>query len=223
MATSGETDFVETAGDLIHSAAREIGAISMGAELEDAEMDECLKRLSRMLKSWSTQANLFREWSGTLTLTPNVGAVSLPPDLRDISTVRLVLTGGQTRPLAPWNRDQYFSIPNREQPGNPIAYYWSHQADADILYVWPVPTKTITLELTYSGHAQTVTSALETIDLPQEWNEAVVYNLASRIASIFGASQISPAAVQRCDAIGQALYQRLLDVDRPDSYYFERY
>jgi hypothetical protein len=89
------------------------------------------------------------------------------------------------------------------------------------IYVWPVPSTDITLELDYSRAAETVTDPSETVDIPEDWQEAVVMGLAGRCASMFGITRIDPGTVQRIDAKASSLYQRLLDRDRPDSYYFE--
>jgi hypothetical protein len=221
MPTSGTSEWVVTAGDLIHSAAREIGAIAMGDELEDSEMDEAQVRLNNMLKSWSVEGNLFRETTGTLTITGGTGAATLPDDIRDVMTARHVLSTTNRRALARWNRDQYYAIPNRSAVGNPVAFYLSNQLGGQSLYVWPVPVANITLELDYGRRVETVTAPEEDLDIPQEWNEAVMYGLAARMSSMFGATKLDPATVQRVDVVARDLYQRLLDADRPDSYYFE--
>jgi hypothetical protein len=38
---------------------------------------------------------------------------------------------------------------------------------------------------------------------------------------MFGTTRIDPGTVQRVEGQAQMLYQRMLDADRPDSYYFE--
>jgi hypothetical protein len=59
------------------------------------------------------------------------------------------------------------------------------------------------------------------LDIPPEWHEAVLYGLASRSAGIFGTTMLDPAKVSRCDTQAKTSYERMLDSDRPDSYYFE--
>jgi hypothetical protein len=87
--------------------------------------------------------------------------------------------------------------------------------------VWPVPADDIALEVDYSKVAETVTDPSETVDVPEEWTEAVILGLASRCASMFGTTRIDPATVQRIDSKAAQIYMRLLDRDRPNSYFFE--
>jgi len=197
----------------------ELGELSQGEDPSGEEMEDGILRLNAMLRSWSGEGNLFREASGTLTLLAGVASGTLPADVRDVSSVRYV--GSFNRPLAQWNRGQFYSVPNRTQAGTPIAYYVSETISGKTLTVWPVPSTDATLELDYSRVAQTVTDPSETVDVPEDWQEALILGLASRLASMFGTTETAPAKVQRIDVRAQALYQRLLDRDRPDVYVFE--
>lgn len=223
MPTSGTTVLELTAGDACKSAAVELGAIGVADELEDSEREEMFRRFNSMLNSWAVEANLFREMTATLTITSATGAASLPSDVRDVNSVRHIVSSTNKRLLTPWNRDQYMSLPNRATVGNPTIYYYGQGAETDALRIWPVPAADITLELDYSRRAYSITASEETIDVPQEWHEAVWMGLASRCASMFGATRIDPATVQRVDGRAEYLYQRMLDADRPDSYFFEPY
>jgi hypothetical protein len=125
--------------------------------------------------------------------------------------------------MGQWNRDQYYMLPNRTQTSSsgPSIWYAQKTTSGITIYVWPVTSTDIDLELDYNATVQTVTDPSETIDVPQEWQEFLILGLASRCASMFGTTRVDPATVQRIDGRASALYQRLLDRDRPDSYYFE--
>lgn len=220
MTTSGETAWVVTARDIAKHAMHELGVLSLGEEPESAELEGCLVRLNAMLKSWSTKANLFREATGELTIPAGDASGTLPPEIRDISSVRVVVSATQERQLYPWARSQYLSLPNKAATGSPTAYYVSQQAGGDVLHVWPVSATELTLKIDYSRTAETVTNGAETLDIPQEWHEAVYLGLAARIAGMFGATRIDPGTVANVTARAEALYQQLLDSDRPDAYYF---
>lgn len=219
MSVSGVTDWPLTAGEIVTQAMYELGELSQGEDPSGEEMEDGLLRLNAMLRSWSGEGNLFREASGTLTLPAGTASGTLPADVRDVSSVRYV--GSFNRPLAQWNRSQFYSVPNRTQTGTPIAYYVSESISGRTLTVWPVPSAGATLELDYSRVAQTVTDPSETVDVPEEWQEALILGLASRLASMFGTTETAPQKVARLDSRAQALYQRLLDRDRPDTYTFE--
>ncbi len=221
MTTSGITDWAMTAGDLITRALKELGVLSSGGAPDADEMSDGIDTLNFMLKSWAGEANVFREASGTIIVPGGTGAVTLPESYRDLNSVRHVVSATNHRPLMMWNRAQYYSLPNRATVGNPTCYYLGQTAGADELRIWPVPAADVTLDLDYSRGAQIVTLPTETVDVPQEWYETVVYGLASRLANMFGASRLDPNAVGVVTQRAEMLYSLMLDRDRPESYFFE--
>jgi hypothetical protein len=221
MPTSGETDWVITAGDLVTSAMRELGVIAAGMEPEDTEMTEALRRLIGLLSTWAGESNLWRESLAEITITGGTGAATLPTDVRDVMTARHIVSATYKRQLGKWNRDQFYSLPNRTTAGNPTIFYYSQQTGGDVLRIWPVPAANITLEIDYGRAPYVVTAPEEELDLPQEWFEAALYGLAARCANMFGATKLDSANVQRVTAQAATWYQKLLDRDRPDSYFFE--
>ncbi len=223
MTTSGVTDWQVTAGDLIADAMVELGVLSSGETPEASELSDGMKRLNFMLKSWAGEANLFRETTGTVVITGGTGAGTLPQGVRDVSSVRHVVSATYERPLQQWNRSQYYMIPNRATVGNPSAYYLGSTVDGDEIRIWPVPAAAVTLHIDYSRGAEIVTDATETVDVPQEWYETVLYGLASRMANMFGAGRLDPSVVAMVTQRGEQLYGQMLDRDRPDSYFFEPY
>lgn len=223
MPTSGVTAWSMTALQICTAAAQEIGVLGAGEALSANEISDCLVRLNSLLKTWSTKGNLFREATGTVTIPADEASGTLPAGIRDISQARLVVSATYERPLQAWNRAQYFQIPNRAASGDPTAYYFSKGVGVPTLYVWPVPTEETTVKIDYARTAETVTAGSETIDIPQEWNEAVIKNLAVRISNMFGATRADPAAIQKVMAEARELETQFYDHDRPDSYVFEPY
>jgi len=221
MTTSGVTEWGLTAAAVIRQAMVELGVLNGGDEPEATEEADAMLRLNAMLKTWGGEANLFREATGTLVIVGGSGAGALPSEVRQVNSVRHVSSATYQRPLLEWNRDQYFSLPNRTAVGNPTMYYLSKTPLVWEIRVWPVPATDITLHIDYSRAVETVTDVEETLDIPQEWQEAVILGLAARCASMFGTTRLDPGTVQRIDAASAAMYQKLLDRDRPDSYYFE--
>lgn len=219
MSTSGITDWPLTVGDIVKQAMYELGELSQGDDPDGEEMEDGILRLNAMLRSWSGEGNMFREASATVALSAGTASAALAADVRDVSSVRYV--GSYNRPLAAWNRGQFRSLPNPAQTGTPVAYYVSETISGRTINVWPVPSVDCVLDLDYSRVAQTVTDPSETVDVPEEWQEALILGLASRLAPMLGTTETAPAKVARIDSRGQAIYQRLLDRDRPDVYVFE--
>lgn len=221
MTVSTNPNWTQTVGQICLSAAMELGAVGLGDTLDSAEEAEMATRLNSMLAKWSIDANLFREATMTVTVTGGTGMAVLPASVRDIRSIRYIQASTNKRILAVWNRDEYFQLPNRSQAGFPMAAYFSKQIGGGVLYLWPVPAANVDLELDYNRSFFFAEGPEQELDIPPEWHEAALYGLASRSAGIFGTTQLDPQKVARCDAQARESYQRVLDSDRPDSYYFE--
>lgn len=221
MTTSGITDFDLTARSFIKQAMVELGVLSSGEEPEAEEASDAMLRLNAMLKSWGSEGNLFREASGTVTVPGGTGAGTLPGSVKEVVSARLVVSSTNYRQLARWNRAQYYQIPNRAAVGNPTVFYATEGLSQDAIYIWPVPAADVDLHLDYYRAAEIVTDLAQTVDVPQDWAETVIKNLAVRCSSMFGAERIDPQTIANLRAEAAYLYQARLDEDRPDSYFFE--
>jgi hypothetical protein len=224
MPTSGETSWSLTAGDLIKCSLVELGVVSMGEEPELSEYNEATNRLNGLLKYLATKGAMYRDATTTVTVVGGTGLVVLPVTVRDVSSVRHVVSATYQRTMALWNRSQYYALPNRATVGsNPSVAFVNKTISGLELRIWPVPAANVTLHIDYSRAVEIVTAPDETLDIPEEWQDAIQLALASRCASMFGADRIDPAKVQRIDAQANAMLTGLMDADRPDSYFFEPY
>lgn len=218
--TSENPTWFQTVGQLCESAAVELGAIGLGDSIEASEQAQMIIRLNSMLAKWSKDSGMWREALADITLAGNTPAVTLPVDVRDVRSIRHVVNPSYKRPLTYFNRDQYLQLPNRTQAGLPIAFYYAQQLEGDQLYVWPVPTAQVTLEMDYNRTFFFAEAPEQGLDVPREWHEALLYGLAARCANMFGVTRTDPAAIQRIDAQARSSYQEFLDADRPDSIIF---
>ena len=221
MATSGITDWPLTAGEIVQQAMVNIGALTSGDSPEASEMTDGLVTLNSMLKTWSRKVNLWRDGIATVVISGGVGAATLPQEVRDLNSVRQVISATNHRLLTPWNRDQYYSMPNRAAIGNPTIYYVKRDLNDVEIRIWPVPAADITLHLDYACAAETVTAPDEELDIGQEWGETIILNLAARLAGIFGASRMDPQLVASVTQRAAILEQELFDSDRPDTIEFQ--
>lgn len=218
MTTSGTTAWPMTARDAIRHALAEAMIMSSGEQPDANELVDCMTRLNGMLKSWGAKAsNLWREASGTVTIPAGTATFDLNGEiagLRDVVSARVIVSATYKRPIFAWVRDDYYGLPNRTTSGIPTAFYLSRGLGANTLHVWPVPTEDTDIELDYLRSPETVTDAGQTLDFPEEYQEALYANLAVRCAGLFGETP-APELVTRAEV----LERDLLDGDRPDSYY----
>lgn len=219
MPTSGITSWPLTAEEVVTQACYELGSHAAGEVPTGQEMDDALVRLNAMLRTWQGEGNLFRDEETQIVFAAGMGEQVLSADIRAINNAWAV--GPYNRILAQWNRSEYLSLPNPGQSGAPVAWYAETSPAGLTMHLWPVPATDTIIALDYSRKGYTVTDPSETLDVPEEWQEALILGLASRMASMFGITRSDPNTVQRIDGRATALYQRLLDRDRPDSYIFE--
>jgi hypothetical protein len=85
------------------------------------------------------------------------------------------------------SREEYFNTPSKNVEGTPTMMYYDPQLDTGQLYLWPTPDSAdVFLRITYERTLEDFDEATNTPDFPQEWIEALVYNLAYRMAPAFG-------------------------------------
>lgn len=218
MATSGTTDSTMTATQIMNAAAQELGYIGAGEVLSGEEYEDILPRLNFMLKSWQAEGvNLWREAEETVTFPAGTATLTLDPFCLDVLDARLVQSSTYQRPLQRWEIGEYNAVPNKAQQGFPSAFYVRKAATSVSLSLWPVPVQDMDVVYIYSRVIEDVTDGTQTLDVPQQWLETVWVNLAARCATMFGATRLDPAAAQFVQAKADALYQRMLDSDRPAS------
>lgn len=220
MTTSGITTGTLIASEIVANAMKKLGVLSSGENPEGSELEDGLSELNWMLKSFAARGlNLWRETEGSAVFAPGVATVVLTPYCLDVTEARLVQSSTFERPLQRWENGQYRQIPNKAQPGYPTAFYPNKQVDSIAMTLWPVPTVSSTVLYTYARITEDVTDGAQTVDIPQEWLEAIQLGLAARLIPLFGVARLAPDTAQDVRRRAQALEQLLLDQDRPASIY----
>jgi hypothetical protein len=216
VSTSGTTTGLATAGDIVRRALELIQVFDPGEEVTPADMATGLKHLNWMLKAMQGDGcNLFRDERITITWPGGTVEGSLSPSVIDVIDVRFQQSSTFERQLSRWERGEYNQIPNKAQAGDPLAYTVIKRTGAIRMSVWPVPADDVTLNCDVARVIEDVTAHTQNVDVPQEWTEAVIYNLADRLAPVFGVqSPVTDRAL--------ALYVMMRDADRPGSYFLTR-
>lgn len=212
MAVSNSIDFTQTAQELIVDALAELGVLAEEEPLEATDLARGLRTLTRMLKAW--QADGVMTWTmtdGTLALVQGqesyaFGAggdfTTVPLDIGDMEINR----GTNDLPMFRLSREEYRAMPNKTTQGYPTQYYYDRQRDGGTLYVWPAPDATGgTLKFTYRRIIMDMDAGANNIDLPQEWHDAIVFGLASRLVGPY--SMDGKPAAARVKAEAEAAYQ----------------
>jgi len=211
MTTSGTITATMTAREIINKALARLAIIASGETATSDEAQDAMVDLGLMLKSWQTDCNLWREEEVTFVAT-TVETVLEP---RCIDVIEARIETPYERPLARWEWGDYINIPTKTQAGTPSCFTVRKQRDSVSMLLWPAPSiaRPANVVCTVARVIEDVTDLEQTIDVPQEWIECVVLNLAVIIAPSYGATP-SPLVMQRADT----LLTQMRDLDRPASY-----
>lgn len=150
--------------------------------------------------SWSQQSGAASGTTITLSTGLDDAATSgaavyvyetgLQRPLRVVSGRRYFLstqpsTGISTQ-MMPFSRIDYRNQPNKNTPGTITQYFYDPRGGANtqgIMYVWPAPPDVSNaMQFTWWRQVQDFDSSSDTPDLPQEWLDALVWNLAYKMA-----------------------------------------
>jgi hypothetical protein len=208
-----------TARDIITHAMKECKILPAGGVPEASEIADGLFSLQGMLRSWQPYANLWRRGSATMFINADTSTAQLPAYVRTVSAARLV-EGTTERLIAVWDEERFDMLPNKAARGTIIAVSMSRQVDGVSLSFWPIPRTDATLKVEYQRTFDALTNETDTIDIPEDWLEAVWTNLAVRIHGMYqDTAALSPELVSRAST----LLRELRDDDRPDAYFMGGY
>jgi hypothetical protein len=212
VTVSTETSYSISLNEIIDEAFDVIGVGAEG-ETVNADMYARAKRsLNLMLKSWNAIDNLWRQTEGYILLVDGqsgYSAGSLSPKPMRVSSIRrLQVDSGYETPMTQWSRQEYFDMPNKSvSPSTPVNWYFDPQRDEGVIYVWPCPTVEVAyvnrLRLTYLRQMFIMDSSADTLDFPEEWQEAVVMNLAKALMLKYPVNDttIASMVIDRADSL----------------------
>lgn len=178
------TTLTYTVLDAVTEALREAGITPWGETPSADAADEARRSLRRMLKSWQARESF--DWLSTNlshTLTTAAGQTLSPVRPVRIHGVSYKSSGNEM-PMQVMTQAEYDDLPNKASTGIPTSYFYDRQREAAVLYVWPVLAAASgqTLEITYEREMPDCDDLSETLDVPAEAWDAVVYGLAARLA-----------------------------------------
>lgn len=180
MAVTG----TETIREIVTDALLDIGVGVIGGAPESEDMAIGIRHLNRLMKSWQGLGYMqFLHARQTITLTTAASYTMSPVRPLKILTANLK-RGGIETPMFEMMRSEYDELPQKTSTGLPTQFYYDKQKEAALFYVWPVLSTAAgeTIEITYEREFEDIADENDTIDIPAEFYDAVVKNLAARLA-----------------------------------------
>lgn len=177
-----------TVRDIITDAYLDIRVGQIGSPVDATRAALGVRHLNRIMKSWQLldDAPDFLKSSLSVALTTAASYSMAPQRPIRLLSVRL-RRNGIDLPMQRMTRDDYGMMPDKATTGTPTQFYYDRQREAALIYVWPVlsPVGGETLEISYEREFDDV-DINATIDLPVEWYDAAVRQLAARLGPAFG-------------------------------------
>lgn len=186
----------------------------IGVELDDGS------------RFWTTIATI----PDSISITINSGISSAAASGKSVYTYTTILerplrikdyirrqTFGQNNEIeiTKFAREDYFSQVDKVSTGTVSGAYYSPQLINGELYIWqPVNTNTELLRFTFERSIEDIDDKLNTLDVPTEWLETVIYNLAARLADSYEAPL---ARVQTVTNKAVFLLDKMLGWDEEDA------
>jgi hypothetical protein len=198
--------FYPTAESLIDTALVDLGAIDPegGVAPTSSQYTYALRTLNLLVTSWqSLGMQVWCQKMTTKTLTLSDGTYTVGPG-GDINVARPMgitqvylrnTTSDYDHPLTLISREEYLNLSNKSTEGTPTLYYYEPAYDLPgsnsgasakgNLYLWPEPDATTVanyvLHLRYTRPIQDFSATSDSLDFPQEWFNAVRWNLAHQL------------------------------------------
>lgn len=209
-----------TVRQIVTQALRKSGILAFGETAAAEDADAAKDELDAMLKSWQAMGyNLWTKTSGSHTMTATAAQTLTPVRPLSILSCRFKESSSATElVMTRMTRDEYDSLPDKTTTGTPTMFYYDRQREAARLYVWPILSSVTaqTLEYTYDRELEDIASLNDIIDVPGEWWDAVVYNLAARIQESIPMVGQSPLVAQRA----AQLLRQAAAFDQEESVFF---
>lgn len=199
MTVSGTTTFNLTVAEIVTEARGLLGIQDSEEPLQAHELVQGIRALNMMLKAW--QSDGIKTWTlteGSFALVQSdydyvFGSggtfTTVPLEITDVRITR----NSQDLPMNRMSREEYFALPVKSSEGYPTQFYYDYQREGGTLYVWPAPDSTAgTIKFTYRRKIMDAGDSGDTLDVPDNWMEAVTYNLAKRLLPYYpGANPVN--------------------------------
>ena len=185
MATSGTTVYSLDVAQVMDEAWERCGLDP--AKLELRHFVAAQRSLNLLLQEWANgEINLWAvEDLQSLSLTAGTASYSLPTGVLDV-VAAVLRRDGEDIPLGRMGRDDYLATHNKTDQGRPTSFYVDRKVSGASIYLWRAPENS-TDTVIYSALTTTeaVTALSETLDVPQQVQDAVAAGLAKRLALKF--------------------------------------
>ena len=185
---------------LITAALKDSGVLGVGQSASADDANDAFDKINRMLAQWTlrrwlvyhlTTIEVTSTGAASYTIGPTGDFVCPRVDRIEGAFVRQVSAAAPNQPDTLLRiieaRESYNAIPVKGLVGMPSHVFLDSGYPTGTLYFYPVPTTTVyAMHVSVKAVLTSLTSLSQTISMPPEYEEAIVYNLVLRLRSAYG-------------------------------------
>ena len=196
MSTSGITTWNLTRDEFINAALRKLGVLADGFTASPTQLAPGAEALNALIKAFHADGMpvwAIKEYTFTTTATSstyNIGNAQIlntAMPLKIVQAYRVEAPGAVNTPMTVYNHYDYNLLPQNASSGEPIQLFYQPFSTYGTIKLWPTPIDSnTTITLIYQRPFEDMVSGTDNLDFPAYWNEAVIYNLAWRLAPEYG-------------------------------------
>jgi hypothetical protein len=120
-----------------------------------------------------------------------------------LNVAEFVVAGNPNEiPFARLNQDDYTNLPNKAFQGRPLQFWLDRKVNQPVMRLWPVPNAAAAYAqcvVWVERYIQDVGTLTQEIEVPQRWYDAIVSQLALKLA--IETPQVDPAMIDRLTPI----------------------
>lgn len=182
--------------ELINLALKQVGVLGVGQTAAAEDINDAFKMLNMLIAQWSVKHNVVHQildvpfvCTGAQTYTVGTGgnfSTPRPPKIIGAYARQLVPTPIDyplelLQSMTDWGR-----ISIKSMPSMPRIVYYDPQYPLGVLHVWPVANSNYEIHLQMLAPLSAFATPYDVINLPPEYEEALMYNLAGRLYPMYG-------------------------------------
>jgi len=184
---------------IINSAMKKMGILARSESPNADESTDAMQSLNWMLDSWSIRGIVARaRLNATYTLTGGTRSYQIGPTATNfvqirpiqIATASVIYPGGSQLEIpldVETSLEQYQAFGDRLYlQGLPSHLFYDPQFPNGLMYIYPIPDQAYSIEIDSYVALQEVTTLSSVFNLEPAYFEAIVYNLAARMAPDYG-------------------------------------
>lgn len=192
--------------DILNDAMIEIGVLDPTEAANATQAQWALRQLNGMLEAWqddelliyTVDRSLFSTVANQQSYTIGVGGnwVTTEPIRPGQIDMVSVMVGTVEIPMEVFNDEQWRDVTLKNTPSSfPLVMWANGNFPLNELFFWPIPTGIYSIVLYMWGQVASFASVNATVTLPKGYRDALVFNLAKRLASGMG-TQASPNTIE---------------------------